>query len=98
MVLWWGEHIFQSKFKDDIESLNTDDVLSVILTIERENTMKDNINLKSMYFQTPLLVHWNIENMYTPFEDDIFHTQIKVRRRNNLAILNDFTDLESEST
>ena len=46
VVLWWREHIFQSKFKDDIESLNTDDVLSVILKIYRENAMKPNFNLK----------------------------------------------------
>ena len=40
------EQISQSKFKDDIERLNTDDVLSVILKIERENAMKPNFNLK----------------------------------------------------
>ena len=34
------EQISQSKFKDDIERLNTDDVLSVILKIERENAME----------------------------------------------------------
>ena len=41
VILWWREHISQSKFKDDIESLNTDDVLSVIL-----KAMKLNFNLK----------------------------------------------------
>ena len=46
MVLLWREHISQSKFKDGIESLNTDDVLSVILKIQRENSMKPIFNLK----------------------------------------------------
>ena len=32
--------------KDDSESLNTDNVVSDILNIERENTMKPNFNLK----------------------------------------------------
>ena len=35
-----------SIFRDDIESLNTDDVLGVILKIERENAMEPNFNLK----------------------------------------------------
>ena len=48
VVLRWREHISQSisKLKDDMESLNTNDVLSVILKIERENAMKPNFNLK----------------------------------------------------
>ena len=46
VVLWWREHISQSKFKDDIESLNTDDVLSVNLKIKMENAMKPNFHLK----------------------------------------------------
>ena len=37
---------FSIKFKDDIESLITDDVLSVIPKIEKENAMKPNFNLK----------------------------------------------------
>ena len=41
---------FSIKFKDDIESLNTDDVLSVILKIERESAMKSNFNLKCDVF------------------------------------------------
>ena len=84
MVLWWREHISQSKFKDDIESLNTDDILSVNLKIEMENAMKLNFNLKS---NTLILVNWNIENMYSSYEDDIFLTKIKVRSRKNLAIM-----------
>ena len=55
-------------------------ILSVILKIERENVMKP----QSKHL---LLVNWNIENMYSSYEDDIFLTQIKVRRRNNLAIM-----------
>ena len=47
-----GESIFLNQIKDDIESLNTDDVLSV-LKRERENAMKPNFNLNSMSFQTP---------------------------------------------
>ena len=36
-----GERIYfyQTKFKDDIENLNTDDVVSVILKIARENML-----------------------------------------------------------
>ena len=62
LVLWWREHISQSKFKDDIESLNTDDVLSVNLKIEMENAMKPNFHLKFYVFQTPFtceLEYWN---------------------------------------
>ena len=89
VVLWWREHISQSKFKDDIETLNSDDVLSVILKIERENDTKPNFNLKFDVFSNTfyLIVNWNIENIYSSYEDDIFLTQIKVRRRNNLAII-----------
>ena len=36
----------RAKFKDDFESLNTDDVLSVILKTDNENAMKLNFNLK----------------------------------------------------
>ena len=76
MILGWREPIFT----DDIESLNTDDVLSVNLKIEMENAMKPNFNLMS--FKHLLPVNWNIEIMYSPFI-----TQIKVKRRNNLAIM-----------
>ena len=65
---------FSIKFKDDIESLNTDDVLSVNLKIEMENAMKPNFNLMS--FKHLLPVNWNIEIMYSPFKEDIFLTQI----------------------
>ena len=41
---------FHLKFKDDIERLNTDDVLSAILKIERENAMKPTFNLKCDVF------------------------------------------------
>ena len=50
--MWYSDgkqHISQSKFKNDFESLNTDNVLSVILKIERDNAMKPNL----MSFQTP---------------------------------------------
>ena len=47
--------------------------------------MKPNFNLMS--FKHLLPVNWNIEIMYSPFEDDISITQIKVKRRNNLAIM-----------
>ena len=48
-------------------------------------------------------MNWNSENVYFPFEDDIFLTQIKSQKEkqsgNNAdAVSNDFTDLESEST
>ena len=42
----------RSKFNDDIESLNTDDVLSDILKIERENAIKPFLNLKFDVFQS----------------------------------------------
>ena len=62
--------------------------------------MKPNFNLKFDVFLNTLFGNWNIENMYSSHEDDIFPTQIKVRRiqtGNNVdAVLNDFTDLESE--
>ena len=48
------EHVSLSKFKDDIENLNTDDILSVILKIERENAMKPNFNLKLDVFSNTL--------------------------------------------
>ena len=82
-----GENIFLN----NIESLNTDDIQIVILKIEiwRENAMKPNFNLKSKIwclFKHLILVNWNIENVYSSYEDDIFLWQIKVRRRNSLAI------------
>ena len=72
-----GESLFLNQNLRMILSLNTEDVLSVILTIERENAMKPHFNL----FKNLLVVNWNMKNMYYPFEDDIFLTQIKVRRR-----------------
>ena len=43
-----------------------------------------------------------MENMYSPFKDDIFLTQISQKEKhsdNNAdAVLNDFTNLKSEST
>ena len=42
-----GESIFLNhNLKEDIERLNTDDVLGVILKIERENAMEPNFNIK----------------------------------------------------
>ena len=85
------------------ENLNTHDVLSVYLKIERRNEMKPNFNLKcDVFSNTILFVNWNIENTYSSEEDDIFLKQIKVRRRNSLvyksdAFLNDFMDFESEN-
>ena len=50
--------------------------------------MKPNFNLKfDVFSNTKHLVNWNIENMYSSYENDIFLTQIKVRGRNNLAIM-----------
>ena len=86
-----GENIF---LNHDIESLNTDDVLSVVLKIERENAIKSDV-----FSITFLLVNWNNEiKVYSSYWDDIFLRQIKVRKRNNLAVLNDFTVLKSKST
>ena len=66
---------FSIKFKDDIESLNTDDFLSAIPKIERENVMKPNFNLKFDVFSNTFYL-W-IEILKTcigpaPFEDEIF--------------------------
>ena len=105
MVLWWREHISQSKFKDDIESLNTDDVRSVNLKIEMENAMKPNFHLKFYVFQTPFtceLEYWNHLQLF-PFRRWHFsyanQSQKEKQSGNNAdAVLNDFTDLESEST
>ena len=36
----------ESIFLDDIERLNTDDVLGVFLKIERENAIEPNFNIK----------------------------------------------------
>ena len=55
----------QSKFKDDIETQNTDDILSVILKVEKKNAMKRVFNLKTMPFKQHLLVNWNIERMHS---------------------------------
>ena len=52
-----GESIFLNQ--------NVRMIISVILKIERENAM----NPQSKHL---LLVNWNIENMYSSFEDDIF--------------------------
>ena len=42
-----GESIFLNhNLKDDIEKLNTDDVLGVILKIERENALEPNFKIK----------------------------------------------------
>ena len=49
-------------------------------------------------FKQLLLVNWNIENMYFPFEDDIFLTEEKQSGNNANAVVKNFTDLVSEST
>ena len=95
MVFWWREHISQSKFKDDIERLYTDDFLSVILKIERENAIKPNFNLIFDVFSNTfyLWISKNIENMYS-YEDDFFLRKLKSEGEtigNNAdAVLNDF--------
>ena len=81
MVLRWREHISHSKFKDNIYSLNTDNVLNVkiILDEDREGEC-DESKFQSKIrclFKHLLLVNWNTENMYSSYEDDIFPTQIK---------------------
>ena len=45
-----GGSIILNPIQDDIESLNTDDVLSFFLKIEKENAMKPNFNLKCNVF------------------------------------------------
>ena len=55
-----GESIFLNQNLRMILSLNTDDVLCVILKIEMENAMKPNFPLKFYVFKHLLLVNWNI--------------------------------------
>ena len=57
-----------------------------------------------MSFKHLLLVKWNIGIICYPFEDDLFYanqlqSQKEKQSGNNAdAVLNDFTDLESERT
>ena len=51
-----------------------------------------------MSFKHLLLVNWNIEIICSPFEDDIQSQKEKQSGNNADAVLNDFTDLESERT
>ena len=48
ICIWSSDR--ESKIRDDIKSLNTNDVLSKLLKIERENTMKPKFNLKCDIF------------------------------------------------
>ena len=86
LVLWWREHISQSKFKDDMKSKYW--WCSKCYPEDREGECYDaSIQSKSWcLFKNLSVVIWNME-MYSPFEIDIFLTQIKVRRRNNLTIM-----------
>lgn len=58
MSMWTSdeESISLSKFKDNIESLNIDDIQGVtcISKIERENAMKHNFNLKCDVFSNTI--------------------------------------------
>ena len=88
VILWWNEHCSQSKFEDNIESLNIDtaDFLCVILMIEREKSMKSNLSLKcDVFFKHHLLVNLNIEKMYSSEADGIFLSLIKGSRKSNFA-------------
>ena len=102
--MWWREHFSQSKFKDNIESLNTNDVLSVIQEIEKENAsfMKPKFQSKMRCLLGHyLLWNLNIENMYSAEKDSTVYANQSKRQKqsgnNANVVLNDFTDLESES-
>ena len=89
---------WESIFKDDIESLNTDDVLSVYLKIEMENAMKPNFHLKFYVFQTHFTCELEYWNHLFPFRRHFSYanqSQKEKQSGNNAdAVLNDFTDLE----
>ena len=55
-----------------------------------------------MSFQTRFTceLNWNIENMSSSYEDDVFLTQIKEEQSDNKtdAVFNNFTDWGREST
>ena len=100
VVFWWREHFSQSKFKDDIESVNTIDVLSAFPKIEWENAMEPNFNLKCDAFSTPFTCE--LEYRKHVFLTGRWHfsyaNQIQKEKHSGNrtgAVLNDFTDLES---
>ena len=57
----WSSHGERIFLNQNIESLNTDDVLIVIPKIGRENAMKRNFNLKFDVYKHLLLVNWNLK-------------------------------------
>ena len=86
---------------DDIESLNTDDVRSVILKKERKKAIKTNFNLKFDVFSNTFYLWIGILKTCIPLSKMTFflsnQSQKEKQSGNNAdAVLNDFTDLESE--
>ena len=83
----------KSKFQDYTESLNTDDVLNVILKIEI--AMKPYFNLKYNVFSNTIYFMWlRILKMCIPHQ-----SQKEKQSGNNCdSRFNDFTDFESESS
>ena len=65
------------KFKADIESLNTDAVLSKIPRIEKKNAMKPYFTLTCDVF-FPTLSNCELEYMYSSVDDDIFLRKSKL--------------------
>ena len=89
MVLWWREHFLN---RIDIESLNTDYVLSIILKIESKNAMKPSFYLKCDVFSNTIYL---LKTCFPKILTQI--SQGKQSGNNADAVLDDFTDLESES-
>ena len=82
-----GENIFlNQKFKDNSESLNTDDVLGVLLKTEKKNALKPNFKLKCSVFSNTMGIRI-FKTCSCHREMAFFLCKSKSERRNNLAIL-----------
>ena len=80
-----GENIFlNQKFKD----LNTDDVLGVLLKIEKKNALKPNFKLKCSVFSNTIFLGIRIfKTCSRQREMAFFLCKSKSERRNHLAII-----------
>ena len=88
--------------KNDIESLNTDDVLSVIQKILRENVLKPYFDLKCDVFSNTFYLWNGILKTCSPQRNLVFsnanQSMEKIQCGNNAnGALTYFRDLESES-
>ena len=83
-----GEIIFlNQKFKDNSESLNTDDVLGVLLKTEKKNALKPNFKLKCSVFSNTIFLGIRIfKTCSRQREMAFFLCKSKSEKRNHLAI------------